>query len=110
MTEVLATNRRSMLALVFEGFLSRFGFGIISFALPLYAYSLGMSMAAIGLLISLNLGVSALCKPMLAKIVDRIGYRRAAIISTIMRVAILALFLLASTPWVLFDIQVLRGL
>ena len=60
MTEVLATNRRSMLALVFEGFLSRFGFGIISFALPLYAYSLGMSMAAIGLLISLNLGVSAL--------------------------------------------------
>lgn len=110
MADVAGINKRATAALVFEGFLTRFGFGIVSFALPLYAYSLGMSMAAIGMLISVNLGVSAVSKTMLAGFVDRIGYRRAAVIATTMRVAVLALFLVAREPWTLFAIQVLRGL
>lgn len=99
-----------MTALVFEGFLTRFGFGIVSFALPLYAYSLGMNMAAIGILISVNLSVSALSKTMLSGFVDRIGYRRAAVIAITLRIAVLALLLVASTTWALFAIQTLRGL
>ena len=110
MAEVEHANKRAMAALVFEGFLTRFGFGIVAFALPLYAYSLGMSIVAIGLLMSVNLGVSAATKPVLAGVVDRIGYRRAAVIATIMRAAVLPLLLVASTPLALFGIQVLRGM
>ena len=39
-------------AVVIEGFLSRLSFGILGFALPLYAHALGMSLAAIGLLLA----------------------------------------------------------
>ncbi len=110
MTEHQHINRRAMSALVFEGFLTRFGSGIAAFALPLYAYSLDMSLAAIGLLMSLNIGVAAVTKPVFAGFVDRIGYRRSAVIATSLRVVILALLLVSATPLALYAVQVLRGL
>ena len=110
MASTFDSNKRAMAGLVVEGFLTRFCFGIVSFALPLYAYSLGMSIAAIGVLVSVNLGVSALGKTVLAGVVDRIGYRRAAVIATLLRVVVLALLLVATAPWALFAIQILRGL
>ena len=42
---------RLVQAVVAEGFVNRLGFGIVTFALPLYALELGMSITEIGLLI-----------------------------------------------------------
>ena len=47
----------SLLAIVIEAIFSRFSFGVISFALPLYAHHLGLSLTAIGVLMSVNLSV-----------------------------------------------------
>ena len=50
-----ARNPRVAVATVIaEGFLGRLAFGMVSFALPLYAYSLGLSIGEIGLLVSLR--------------------------------------------------------
>ena len=53
----------SLIALVAEGFFSRLSFGVISFALPLYARQLGMTLAEIGVLASLNVAVAMAMKP-----------------------------------------------
>ncbi|HZA25407.1 MAG TPA: MFS transporter, partial [Dehalococcoidia bacterium] len=63
----------SLLAIVVEGIFSRFSFGVISFALPLYAYHLGLSLTAIGFLMSVNLSVSLALKPLSGWLADRFG-------------------------------------
>ncbi len=47
-----------LLAIITEGVISRFSFGAISFALPLYARLLGLSLTAIGFLVSLIVAVA----------------------------------------------------
>jgi hypothetical protein len=44
----------TLVAVAAEGFLTRLGFSMIGFALPLYALSLGMGVAEIGLLYALR--------------------------------------------------------
>src|SRR3712207_2493499 len=65
-----------LVAIVAEGFLSRLSFGIISFALPLYAYRLGLSLTEIGLLTSLNLVVALALKAGMGWAADRFGLKR----------------------------------
>ena len=56
----------ALIAVLFEGFLSRLSFGIISFALPLFAYrKLGLSLSEAGLLFSLNLVAEQAFKPIM---------------------------------------------
>src|SRR5512142_1239363 len=50
----------SLLAITAEGLLSRLSFGVIGFALPLYARHLGLSFTQIGILVSLNSAVALL--------------------------------------------------
>ena len=66
-----------LLVLLAEGFLSRLSFGIISFALPLFAYrKLGLSLTETGLLFSLNLVAEQACKPIMPWESDRVGLKR----------------------------------
>ena len=46
-----------LIAIVGEGLLSRLSFGLISFALPLYARHLGFSLSQVGILVALNSAV-----------------------------------------------------
>jgi MFS family permease len=94
---------------VVEGFASRLSFGIVSFALPLYAHHLGMSLPAIGLLLSTNLAVSVLLKPAMGVLVDRVGVRRAYVWAVALRSVALLLLLVAVAPWQLFAVRGLHG-
>jgi hypothetical protein len=54
----------ALLALVAEGFIMRLGFGIIIFALPLYAIEMGLSLAETGALLAVTgMGRSAVPRP-----------------------------------------------
>jgi MFS family permease len=106
-------HRRStnpaMLAIVGEGFVSRLSFGMVAFALPLYARELGMSLTAIGLLASLNMMVALALKPLMGIVADRIGLRLGLSISILARSAVTALLAIATVPWQLFGARALHG-
>lgn len=101
--------RFALLALLGEGFFSRLSFGLISFALPLYARSLGMSLTEIGLLISLNAAVTMLCKPVMGSLADRYGWRRSLLTGVGLRSVSTLLFAVSWMPWHLFGIRALLG-
>jgi MFS family permease len=98
-----------LLAIVVEGFLSRLSFGLISFALPLYAYRLGMSLSAIGFLISLNLVVAILLKPTAGSLVDRIGLKLGLVGAMALRSLVSLLLAFATLPWQLFATRAVHG-
>lgn len=100
---------RPLGAVVIEGFGSRLAFGLLSFALPLYAYSLGMSLAHIGLLLSTNMVVAILLKPAMGALIDRIGVRRAYVLSLVLRTGVLVVLVVASGPAWLFGARALHG-
>jgi MFS family permease len=100
----------ALLALVGEGLLSRLSFGVISFALPLFARKLGLSLAEVGLLAGLNSIVCVATKPLMGWAADRFGVRRAFICAVLLRSAISLLLVLASAPWQLFAVRVVHGL
>ena len=105
-------SRQSTLALlgvISEGFFSRLSFGLIAFALPLYARRLGLSLAQISLLISLNLAVSMALKPFIGWIADRIGYKRGATLAIGLRSLMVLLLVGASSPFHLYLLQATRG-
>lgn len=107
----MAEKRRStaMLAVVVEGFFSRLSFGLVSFALPLYAYQLGMSLTEIGVLTSLTLTASILLKPLMGSLADRFGFKRTLSAAIMLRSVIACLLILAVSPWHLYLIRGLHG-
>jgi MFS family permease len=99
----------SLVALVAEGFFSRLSFGLIGFALPLYAHQLGMSLAQIGVLTSFNLIVAALLKPATGAAADRIGLRPSLSAAIALRSLTAVLLALAALPWQLFAVRSVHG-
>ena len=104
-----AVARHPVSALAAEAFLSRLSFGIISFALPLFAYEAGMGIAAIGVLLSLNLVVAIALKPLLGAVTDRLGPKPALVIAIGLRSVVSLLLALAAAPWQLFAVRALHG-
>ncbi|MGH9014754.1 MAG: MFS transporter [Acidimicrobiia bacterium] len=101
--------RRALWPIVAEGFLSRLSFGIISFALPLFAHRLGMSLGEIGLLLSLNLAVAIALKIPFGWLADRIGLKSAFTAAIALRSIVSLLLVVASAPWQLYAIRTLHG-
>src|SRR2546428_2258317 len=93
-----------LIAIVGEGLLSRLSFGLITFALPLYARHLGFSLSQIGLLVALNTTVSMALKPLTGWVADRAGFKRTLLAGIGLRSVVSGLFGLASAPWHLFAI------
>src|SRR4051812_30864969 len=92
-----------------EGFLTRLGFGMVGFALPLFALHLGMSLAEVGGLYALH-GVTVLAvKPLMGWAADRFGSKRTLVLAVAMRCIVGLLFVCASLPWHLYAIRVLQG-
>ena len=100
----------TLLAIVGEGLFSRMAFGILSFALPLYARSLGLSLAQIGILLSLNSAVAIGCKPLLGWTADRFGPKRTLVVAVTLRSLVSLLLVFSSAPWQLFGIRSLHGI
>jgi len=99
-----------LLAIVGEGLFSRLAFGILSFALPLYARHLGLSLAQIGVLLSLNSIVAIGLKPVLGWTADRFGSKRTLVVAVALRSLVSLLLVFSSAPWQLFAIRSLHGL
>src|SRR5512136_3098724 len=99
----------SLLAIIAEGLFSRLSFGVIGFALPLYARHLGFSFGQIGILVSLNSAVALLSKPLLGWVGDRFGLKRTFVTSIAMRSVVSLLLAFAAGPWALYVIRGLYG-
>jgi MFS family permease len=96
-------------AMVAEGFLSRLSFGIVSFALPLYALELGLGLTGIGVLLSLNLMVAIVLKPAAGWVADRAGLKLSLTAAIAFRSAVTVLLAVAAVPWQLFAARSLHG-
>jgi MFS family permease len=93
-----------------EGFLSRFSFGIISFALPIFAYKrLGLSLTETGFLFSLNLIAEQLFKPLTGRLADRVGLKRTLAAAIMLRSFVALLLAFAATPFQVYAIRFVHG-
>jgi MFS family permease len=93
-----------------EGFLSRLSFGVISFALPIFAYKrLGLSLTQTGFLFSLNLIAEQLFKPLMGWVADRAGLKRTLTIAIAMRSLVALLLAFATAPWHVYAIRFFHG-
>lgn len=101
--------RGPLTAIVAEGFFSRLSFGVVSFALPLYAYRLGFGFGQIGALLAANLVVAMVLKVPLGMLADRVGCRRVLLAAIVLRSAVSLLLVFAAAPWQLFAIRGLHG-
>jgi DHA1 family multidrug resistance protein-like MFS transporter len=99
----------SLLAIVAEGIFSRFSFGVISFALPLYAHHLGLSLTAIGFLVSLNLAVSLALKPLSGWLADRVGLKLGFVAGVGLRIVVPLMLAFFSMPALLYVAKSVHG-
>ncbi len=99
----------SLLAIIAEGFSTRLSFGVVSFALPLYARHLGMSFTEIGLLFSLNALIEQAMKPVAGRAADRFGLKRSFTTAIAIRSLVALLLVFASAPLHLYAIRLLHG-
>ncbi len=105
-----ARNPRVALATVIaEGFLGRLAFGMVSFALPLYALSLGLSLAEIGVLVSLRTVFVLPLKPVAGWLSDRVGVRAVYLSGALARTIAAALLLLVEGFFGLMIVRLLQG-
>jgi MFS family permease len=101
----------SLTVILAEGFLSRLSFGIIGFALPLYAYRrFGLSLTETGLLLSMNLMIEQLLKPPMGWAADRFGLKRSLTLAIALRSLVALMLAFASAPWQVFAIRAVHGL
>src|SRR5262249_14974898 len=100
----------SLLVIWAEGFLSRLSFGVISFALPIFAYKrLGLSLTQTGFLFSLNLISEQLFKPLTGWVADRTGLKRTLTVAIALRSVVALLLAFAASPWQVYAIRVFHG-
>jgi MFS family permease len=105
-----ARNPRAALgAVLAEGLLGRLTFGMVSFAFPLYALSLGLSLAEIGLLVSIRTVLALLLKPVAGWLADRVGVRAVYLSGSAVRVLAAVGLLVAGGFGGLAVIRLLQG-
>ena len=103
-------DRRALLAIIAEGFLSRLSFGVLNVALPLYAVQeLGFSLFEVGILISLNTMVALALKPAMGILADRFGHKISLNVAVVLRSAVTIVLAVAAAPWQLFAARALHG-
>lgn len=92
-----------------EGFLTRLGFSMMGFALPLYALSLGMGLTEVGFLYALRTATTVVVKPVMGWAADRFGRKHTLVAAVALRCLIGLLFAFASLPWHLYALRILHG-
>lgn len=100
----------SLAAIVIEGLLSRFSFGAINLALPLFARHLGLSLAEVGILLSTSTIVALALKPLWSAAIDRFGQKRSFALGIGFRSLVPFLFALTGAPWMLYGTAGVHGL
>ena len=107
---MIAKGSSSLYVILAEGFLSRLSFGVIGFALPLFAVKrMGLSLVQTGLLFTLSLLVEQLFKPLMGWVADRVGLKRTFTVAIALRSSVALLFVFATVPWQIYAIRMLHG-
>ncbi|MDQ4099337.1 MAG: MFS transporter, partial [Chloroflexota bacterium] len=101
--------RAALAAVVAEGFLGRLAFGMLSFAFPLYARSLGLSLTEIGVLVSLRSIVVLPLKPGAGWLADAIGIRAVYLLALLVRTISAVWMLIAGDFLSLAGVRLLHG-
>ena len=101
--------RRTARAVVVEGFLNKLGFGIVTFAIPLYALHLGLNVAEIGVVVAAKAAVQPLIKPLMGVVIDRFGSRRGYLAATSLRFLSSAVLLIVDTAAGLLAVRLIQG-
>ena len=101
--------RIAVATVVAEGFLGRLAFGMVSFALPLYALSIGLSVAQIGALVSLRTVLVLPLKPLAGWLADRIGVRAVYTLGAFARVVAAAILIFSGGFLLLALVRALQG-
>lgn len=96
-------------AVIAESFLTRLGFGMVGFVLPLFAIYLGMSLVEVGMLYVFRTASILMIKPVMGWAADRFGAKRTLVFAVIMRCIVGFLFIFATLPWHLYAIRILSG-
>lgn len=107
-TQALRANP-TLVAIASEGFLTRLGFSMVGFALPLFGLALGMSVAEVGLLYTLRTAMTILVKPVMGRVADRTGRKRTLVAAVALRCLVGLLFAFAARPWHLYALGLLHG-
>jgi len=90
--------------------LSRLSFGVIGFALPIFAYKrLGLSLTQTGFLFSLNLISEQLFKPLTGWVADRAGLKRTLTVAIALRSVVALLLAFVASPWQVYAIRFFHG-
>lgn len=105
----LARADRTVQAVVLEGFLNRLGFGIVTFALPLYALSLGLSITEIGIVVAAKALVQPAVKPLTGLLIDRLDARRAYLVAVGLRFASALALPFSTSLEALVGVRLLQG-
>jgi MFS family permease len=101
--------RLALATVLADGFLGRLTFGMVSFAMPLYAHKLGLSLSLIGILVSIRTLCVLPLKPAAGWLADRIGVRRVYLLGTFARTLSAAVLLLAGDFTGLMAVRLLQG-
>lgn len=96
-------------AVTVEGFTTRLAFGVVIFAMPLYARQLGMSLTEIGVLVAMKALVEPAVKPFMGGAVDRWGARRGYLTAVTVRLVASVLLFTATTPASLYAARLVQG-
>lgn len=99
----------TLAAVTAEGLVTRLGFSLVGFTLPLFALSLGMNVTEVGLLYALRTATVIAVKPVMGWTTDRYGKKPTLVAAVTLRCLVGALFLIASQPWHLYAIRMLHG-
>ncbi len=101
--------RLAVATVLTEGFLGRLAFGMLSFAFPLYALTLGLSIAQIGILVSLRSVFVLPLKPVAGWLSDRIGVRAVYLSGAFARTVAAALLFVVEGFVGLMFVRLLQG-
>ena len=103
------SHNSTIAAVSAEGFLTRLGFSMVSFAVPLYAVSLGMTISEVGFMYALRSATIIFVKPVMGWAADRSGRKRTLVAAVALRCLVGFLFALAMRPWHLYVLGILQG-
>lgn len=99
----------TLLAVLLESLFGRLALGMVSFAFPLFALSLGLSLAEIGVLLSLRSVALLAVRPITGQLADRFGARAVFAAGAALRTGAAALLLLSGDFVSLAGVRILQG-
>lgn len=90
--------------------LASLSIGVVSFCLPIYSNTLGLSASEIGGLFSIIPLITLLMQPLIGRCVDKAGWKWFLVAAMIIKATSLYLLATAGSSWDLYIVRILQGI